>query len=143
MITNFISKPLPCSEKDFESVKNYIQEFELDDRSLVRDEFLVLKEKDEVLGFGRVRRYQDFSEMCSLGIITKNRNKGLGKILSLALIESTKHPLYLVCIIPNYFENLGFSICKDYPIEMQDKLNYCTNSLVVEEPYVVMKLTRP
>ena len=56
-----------------------------------------------------------------------------------ALIEKTNQTIYLVCIIPEYFENFGFTICNSYPEEINDKLKYCTESLVVPEKYVVMR----
>lgn len=131
--------PLACSDKDFELVKKYIADFELDDRQLKQEEFLTLHENGILIGFGRVREFPDFSEMCSLGIIPDHRNSGSGKTLFKALIKKAKKTMYLACIIPSYFEEFGFTICSSYPKEMQEKLNYCTQNLIVEEAYVVMK----
>ena len=128
-----------CNAEYFEQVKSKIDEFELDNRELKAEEFLVIKNREGLLGFGRVREHADFSEMCSMGIIEAKRFSGLGKQLAQALIEKATQPLYLVCIIPEYFETLGFSICKDFPIALQDKLDYCTHSLPVDEKYVVMR----
>lgn len=139
MISSEAISLIPCSEQDFPLVKKFIQAYELDSRALLRSEFLVLKKQNELLGFGRIRNYEGFSELCSLGVVAKNRHLGYGKLISKQLIQSNTQPLYLVCIIPAYFESLGFKICSDYPKEIQDKLNYCTNSLCVAEPYVVMK----
>ena len=49
-----------CSTKDFELVKKYIAEFELDDRQLQQKEFVTLRDESGLLGFGRVREYADF-----------------------------------------------------------------------------------
>ena len=138
MLTNS-RETTDCSNEDFELVKNHIAEFELDDRKLHREEFVTLSDASGLLGFGRVREYSDFSEMCSLGVITKERSKGIGKILSHAMIRKARKSIYLVCIIPSYFEPMGFRICKDFPPEIQEKLDYCIDSLHVEEEYVVMK----
>lgn len=127
-----------CSTSQFEQVKTLIQEYELDDRVLKQEEFLVINSSEGLLGFGRVRELEGFSEMCSLGILTHKRSKGLGKMLTEAIIQKAKQPIYLVCIIPEYFSEFGFKLCSQYPAQMQDKLNYCTESLVVPEPYVVM-----
>lgn len=136
-------EPLPipkaCSVDDFEQVKKYISDFELDDRRLKQEEFLTLHENGVLIGFGRVREFSNFSEMCSLGIIPDHRNTGLGKILFQTLIKKAKKTMYLTCIIPSYFEEFGFTVCTTYPKEMQEKLNYCTQNLIVEEEYVVMK----
>lgn len=116
-----------------------MKEFELDDRNLRCDQFLVAKKNDELLGFGRIRRHNGCDEFCSLGIIESKRFTGIAKELILARIKIATQPIYLVCIIPDYFEALGFKIVTSYPPEMADKLNYCTSELVVPENYVVMK----
>lgn len=135
--SNYATKK--CSELEFESVKKYIKEFELDDQMLKQKEFLTISNESGLLGFGRLREYGSFSELCSLGVIKKERGKGIGKKLSKALIEQIAQPIYLVCIIPSFFIKYGFSICTDFPREIREKLNYCVSSLSVEEPYVVMK----
>lgn len=128
-----------CSPHQFELIKKYIAQFELDDRSLHPSQFLVASVNNTIVGFGRIREYTNCAEMCSLGVIVPERHKGVGTELSTALMKKTKLPLYLVCIIPDYFKKLGFEICNQYPSELLDKLNYCTSSLVVPETYVVMK----
>lgn len=128
-----------CTSNQFQIIKKYISQFELDDRSLSHEQFLVATQSNQILGFGRIREYENCSELCSLGVIEPERNKGIGKALTNALITKVKQPLYLVCIIPEFFEPLGFAICDTYPSPLQNKLDYCTNELVVPETYVVMK----
>lgn len=128
-----------CSLKEFEEVKQKIEDFDLDNRNLKVEEFLVIKNSNGLLGFGRVREFETCSEMCSLGIIEGKRDSGLGKLLTEALIAKAQKTIYLVCIIPHYFEPFGFKPCDTFPAEIQDKLNYCTESLVVPETYVVMR----
>ena len=77
--------------------------------------------------------------MCSLGLLTKERNKGIAKLLVQHLIDVSTQPLYLVCIIPEFFTPFNFKIVNEYPPELQNKLEYCIHNLVVEEEYVVMK----
>lgn len=55
------------------------------------------------------------------------------------LVLKAEQPLYLVCIIPEFFKPFGFEVVELYPIELSEKLNYCTSELVVKETYVVMK----
>lgn len=106
---------------------------------MLKHEFLVVTENHELLGFGRIRNYTNCSELCSLGVVEPERLKGIGKELVKQLILKAEQSLYLVCIIPEYFERIGFKIVTEYPPEMADKLNYCTAELVVPENYVVMK----
>lgn len=104
-----------------------------------RIQFLVVKENNELIGFGRIRRHKGCDEFCSLGVLEKKRFNGIAKLLIEARIKIATQPIYLVCIIPNYFKKLGFVIVREYPDEIADKLNYCTSELVVPEEYVVMK----
>lgn len=128
-----------CGSADFDLVKRYVAELELDDRAMLQEQFLVLKDaQGRLAGFGRVREYDSCSEMCSLGILPGQRSKRLGKELVKQMIKKARQQTYLVCIIPSYFKEFGFSICSSYPPEMQDKLDYCLDSLAVPEPYVVM-----
>lgn len=92
-----------------------------------------------MVGFGRIRNRENCCELCSLGVTEPERLKGIGKQLVQSLIKQAKQPLYLVCIIPAYFEPFGFDEVEEYPEAMQEKLNYCTSELVVPEKYVVMK----
>lgn len=128
-----------CSAVNFELVKKHIAEYELDDRQLKQSEFVTLSDHTGLLGFGRLREYEGFTEFCSLGILAGKRSKGFGKLLCEVLIEKAPTTIYIVCVIPAYFEPMGFEICSEYPKEILDKLNYCTDSLHVEESYVVMR----
>lgn len=128
-----------CNDASFELVKRYIRDFELDDRQLLPEEFITFTRSSKLLAFGRARKHNGFYELCSLGVVESERKKGLGKKVIETLIERHPHPLYLVCTIPHFFESLGFSICDEYPPEMQEKLDYCVFGLPVEEKYVVMK----
>ncbi len=111
----------------------------MDDRELEQHQFLAAKEKNELLGFGRIRVRENCYELCSLGVTEPNRLQGLGKKLVSDLILKASGPLYLVCIIPGFFTPFGFKVVSDYPAEMQEKLDYCTSELIVPETYVVMK----
>ncbi len=129
-------------ENNFEFIKHHIQLFELDNRELDNNEFLVATFNNHIVGFGRIRNYELCCELCSLGIIETERLKGIGKQLVLELIKKNDKPLYLVCIIPDFFKPLGFVVVNEYPVELHNKLNYCTSELSVPENYVVMKYTK-
>ena len=114
----------------------------MDNRDLKKEQFVIAKEENKILGFGRIRKHKDCDEMCSLGIIVSERNKGLAKLLIKENIKLSTQPLYLVCIIPELFIPFGFKIIAEYPPEIKNKLDYCTTDLVVEEEYVVMKYSK-
>ena len=131
-----------ATQQDFDFIKEHIRLFDLDNRDLQFQQFIVAKLNDEILGFGRIRKHRGLDEFCSLGIVEPYRQQGIAKALILERITLATQPIYLCCIIPELFEPFGFTIVTDYPLEMLDKLNYCTGELVVEEPYVVMALSR-
>jgi N-acetylglutamate synthase-like GNAT family acetyltransferase len=131
-----ISQAMP---EDFELIKAYIQKFDLDNRELSYNQFTIAKRNDQIVGFGRIRKHDACDEFCSLGVLESKRFNGIAKALVKARIKIATQPIYLVCIIPEFFEPLGFKVVEEYPKEIQNKLDYCTSELVVEETYVVMK----
>ncbi len=129
--------------QEFNFIKDHITKFELDDRELNKEEFLIVKDvKDNIFAFCRIRKHKGCDEMCSLGVVGDQRGKGYAKMLLNELIKRSTQPLYLACIIPKMFIPLGFEIVTDYPSELKDKLNYCTSELVVPEEYVIMKYSK-
>ncbi len=130
------------TEKEFQQICEYIHEFELDDRVLQRSEFAAAFLGDQLLGFGRLRVHADCTELCSLGVVTPYRRKGIGKAIVKELISKAPSMIYLVCIIPEFFTPLGFTIINKYPPSIKDKLDYCISELVVPETYVVMQLLK-
>jgi|ERR1043165_1583915 N-acetylglutamate synthase-like GNAT family acetyltransferase len=130
------------SSSEFQRIKSYIREFELDDRCLQAEEFSAAFRGEELVGFGRLRKHADCTELCSLGVVTPHRRQGIGKALVADLIRRSETNIHLVCIIPGFFEPFGFRISKSYPSSIRDKLNYCISSLAVPETYVAMVLQK-
>ena len=128
------------TDQEFQDICNYIHEFELDDRILLKQEFTAAFRDNKLVGFGRLREHADCTELCSLGVVAQHRRKGIGKALTAELVCKAPLNLYLVCIIPEFFVPFGFKIVKNFPSQIQNKLDYCTQELLVPETYVVMKL---
>lgn len=127
---------------DFEIIKTHLSEFELDDREIEKEQFVIAKKDNVIVAFCRMRKHNGCDELCSLGVIEAERGKGYAKLLLNELIKTSTQPLYLACIIPHFFEPLGFKIVSEYPAELLDKLNYCTSQLCVPEKYVAMKFIK-
>lgn len=131
------------SDKDFDLIRNYIHAFELDDRGLKKEDFRAAFDQQELRGFGRLRKHPDCTELCSLGVVTPHRNKGIGKAITAELIRTAPlTTIYVVCIIPHFFVPFGFKEVSTYPVSIKEKLEYCTQSLPVPEPYVAMCLQK-
>lgn len=126
--------------KEFEQIKNYIQEFSLDNRNLKQTQFIVAMCDKIVVGFGCLLQHIDCMELCSLGVVPLHRKKGVGKKIIAELINQTSQPIYLVSTIPDFFHPFSFKKTDDYPASIHRKLIYCTNELAVIEQYIVMRL---
>ncbi|MCW3085692.1 MAG: hypothetical protein JWP12_3058 [Bacteroidetes bacterium] len=130
------------NEKEFQQICGYIREFELDNRNLQQQEFTAAYRDDELVGFGRLRLHADCTELCSLGVVTDHRKQGIGKAIVAELIRRAPAMLYLVCIIPDYFQPFGLVVVQNYPASIKNKLQYCTQELVVPELYTAMLLQK-
>lgn len=127
------------SDADFKQIRDYIRDFELDDRELKKEEFCAAFSDGQLLGFGRLRKHADCLELCSLGVAEAYRHQGIGTAVTKELIRRAAQSIYLVCIIPEFFTPFGFYQVKEFPSSIQQKLDYCTQSLPVPETYVAMK----
>lgn len=127
-----------ASENDFTIISHLIQKANLDDVALRVNEFLLLKEHDSIIGLGRIRRHGSVQELCSLTVLEKWRNSGLGKKLIAALTESFSEPVYAVTEIPDYFAKSGFKITENYPEVLNDKLQRCVSCYNCNAPVVMV-----
>lgn len=140
-----------CKEEQFDIVKNYITQMQLDNRNLVYKDFVVALLQNKIVGFGRLRIYKNCAEISSIGVIENCRRKGIGKKIIFSLInifyqknKFNRKNLYVVTIIPDYFLKFGFIATNDNLCEeIQEKLEYCTKELYVPEKYVIMRLNSP
>lgn len=139
----FLKNP---SQKEFRKICLLINEFELDNRDLKKEQFTVAIHEGELVGFGRLREHADCYELCSLGVIPSFRKKGIGKAIVNRLIEPDSYRgsknIYLVCIIPEYFKPFGFQSVKKCPASVKDKIEYCTSELKVPEKYLAMVMQK-
>lgn len=129
------------TDKEFKQICLFITEFELDNRDLKKEQFIVALSDNELIGFGRLREHTDCLELCSLGVVTSYRRQGIGKAIVTKLIENFSKNIYLVCIIPDFFIPFGFQKVEIFPVSIQNKIEYCTSELIVPEPYVAMLLS--
>ncbi|MBL7931535.1 MAG: GNAT family N-acetyltransferase [Bacteroidia bacterium] len=128
-----------CKAHQFKSVELSVKELDLDDRQMSPEQFMVVEEEGKLMGFVRLKKYRDFAELCTLGVLEQFRFKGIATELVKTIKETANCPLYLVSTLPDFFSKLGFVECENYPTEIHQKLAYCKANLPVDEKYVVMR----
>jgi N-acetylglutamate synthase-like GNAT family acetyltransferase len=136
MSTTIIHQP---SESEFEQVKKYARQFNLDDENMERSQFKVLLSDNKLAAFGRLKVHKDAIELCTLGVVEEFRGKKLGEALVRDFINQINQDLYLVTVIPTFFSKMGFKEVKEYPASIKEKTEMCGTKHHVDEVYVVMK----
>ena len=127
------------NEKEFEQVKQLIEDFWLDNEDMKPEQFKVLLDSGKLIAFGRLREHNEATELCTLGVAKDYRCKGYGKEMVKHLINWTKRDVYVVTVIPEFFSKLGFSFIGKYPLPIQKKLENCSANYDVGVPYRAMK----
>lgn len=132
-----------ASIDDIPSIAKVVEQLQLDSLHLNHEQFIVAKLNMKIIGFGRLRNHADALELCSLGVLPEYRNQGIARLLVSGLLDRAgEQPVYVVCIIPDYFKKLGFAETTSFPESLQAKINYCTTILGgcdAGENYVVMR----
>jgi N-acetylglutamate synthase-like GNAT family acetyltransferase len=136
MNTTIIHQP---TESEFEQVKKYARQFDLDDENMEMSQFKVLLANNKLAAFGRMKVHKDGIELCTVGVVEEFRGKKLGQALVRDFIKSTKQDIYLVTVIPDFFNKMGFKEVKEYPASIKEKSEMCGTKHHVDETYVVMK----
>ena len=123
-------------------IHHHVKDFVLDAEDLQKEQFLIARHKNTLIGFGRLRKHKDCTELCTLGVLPEHRGKGVGKKITNKLIKKAHSEIYVVCIIPNFFQKFGFEIVKNYPSSIARKHHLCTTKFIVDEAYCVMRFSR-
>lgn len=115
----------PASEKDMPVIEHLAKSFDLDCEDLSWKQFVVAKNNDAIIGFGRLRSYPDCTEVATVGVVPEERNKGVGTAIVNKLIQIGPKEIFVTCVIPNFFSRLGFETVKQYPSVLQKKVDFC------------------
>ena len=131
------------TEYEMETVRQFTRDFDLDSEGLKKEQFIIAKSNNRVIGFGREKKHQHFNEISTLGVVHAFRNQGIGKSIVTVLIKRIKHKtIYVVTIIPDYFCQFGFKTINELPDSLKAKSEFCgsfSNSDIVS----IMKLNKP
>ena len=131
-----------ANESDMLVIQQVAKQLDLDCKALSADQFLVAKSDNRILGFGRIRRYADCSEIATVGVVPEVQQKGIGTLLVKALIAKGPAELFVTCVVPYFFNKLGFKLVKQYPAVLQKKVDFCKEYDFTDEQLFVMKFTK-
>jgi len=126
----------------FEEVKKYVEKFWLDNDNMQPEQFRILLDDSKLVAFGRLRKNNDATELCSLGVLEEYRHHGMGSALVKHLLSIASSDVYVVCVIPGFFKKQGFNTVTEFPSSIQKKRDLCVNHYHVGIPYEVMRFSR-
>jgi len=125
--------------KEFEQVKQLVEELWLDNETMQPEQFRVLSDDGKVIAFGRLREYEDSTELCSIGVAKEFQKRGFGDKMVKHLIGIADRDVYAVTVEPDFFAKMGFHKVNSYPDSLKHKVELCTKEYHVDRPYFAMK----
>ncbi|OGC41029.1 hypothetical protein A2438_01940 [candidate division WOR-1 bacterium RIFOXYC2_FULL_46_14] len=128
----------PAKEIEMGTVRELAEQFNLDSEEMPVSEFIVAEDKGSIVGFVRLKDNRTCFELTSLGVVTSNRNLGIGKKLVEAVAKKQPDNLYLATIIPDFFTKLGFKTVKESTECMKKEPAWC-EGCPAPERCVIMK----
>jgi N-acetylglutamate synthase-like GNAT family acetyltransferase len=135
--TNIVFKQ--PDEKEFEQVKQMVDEFWLVNENMLSEQFHVILNNSKVIAFARLKEKDDATELGTLGVAKELRRKGWGSKMVLHLLGLAKRDVYVVTTLFDFNAKLGFKLVDDYPESVRKNLETCRKDYHVPEPYFVMK----
>lgn len=124
---------------DLPDIMELLEDLNLDMEDLHYTQFLVVKDKGEMIAAGRIRLHEDgLPELCSLGVHPEYRSRGIGKGIVCGLLE--KYPqskVWLLSEIPDFFEKTGFVKTDELPEILEDKSRRCRELYACSNPVVM------
>ena len=107
---------------DMPIIVKMIGEFCLDFEELHPEQFVVADEDGKMLGFGRLKSYDDAVEMGCLGVLHERRNQGIGRMIIDELVRRGPDTIWVTTDLPGYLSPLGFQETDDMPDSIARKL---------------------
>lgn len=99
-------------EKDLPSIMVLIRSERADGREISCNQFLIAKDKDEIIGCARIKELDNCLELGSLVVRPQYRNMGIGgKLVREILIKDKRRPVYLLCLaqMASFYSRAGFN----------------------------------
>ena len=99
----------PAYKSDQSAIMEVLKEAELLYPYNVLEGFMVAEEGLQIVGVVRLQEINGIIFLTSLGVRTAWRDQGIASALLKAVSRSTKKPIYLYTVIPEFFTRFGFA----------------------------------
>jgi N-acetylglutamate synthase-like GNAT family acetyltransferase len=140
---------ISASPEDLPIIEYLAKGFELDCEDLDWNQFVIAKRKNDLVAFGRLRKHhsaekpqEDCIEIATVGVVAAERGKGVGTLIVKELISRSASDIFLTCVIPHFFEKIGFHIVKQFPSALQKKVDFCKSCNFKDDQIFIMKLKK-
>ena len=124
---------------DMEAISHEAKLLDLDCQDMNADQFVVARKENKIVGFGRIKKYNDCVEVSTVGVVPDHQRMGIGTLVVNELLRTIKDEVYVICVIPEYFSRFGFVTVKEFPNVLLDKCNFCHSFGYKEGEVFVMK----
>jgi len=121
----------PASREDMPLIRECVRRFRLDSEALEAEQFITVRQGDEIIAFGRIKPYGgDVYELGCVGVVEGQRGRGLGRLVVQELIERfPTDAVYITTDLTEYFEKLGFTRTNTLPRPLAEKIQTVCDKL--------------
>lgn len=113
--------------EDLPFIRRGAAAWRLDDERLAARQFVVaVDEAGRRVGFGRVKPYEGFHELGTVGVAPRWRGRGVGELIVRRLIRDfPDRVVWITTDLIAYFERFGFRLRARGPLELGAKIRDC------------------
>jgi N-acetylglutamate synthase-like GNAT family acetyltransferase len=111
-----------ATNRDMPCIVRMIGEFHLDYENLQPQQFIVVEDEGEMIGFGRLKPYTDATELGCVGVLHERRKQGIGKMIVDELLARGPREIWITTDLPEYFRPMGFTESDRVPVSIVKKL---------------------
>ena len=126
---------------DMQMIESYVEKFRLDNENLNFEQFIVAEKNGSIIGFGRIKTYEDCFELGCIAVLEAYRKRSIGSAIVKRLIKDfPSDDIWITTDIPEYFQRFGFKSTTDAPQEILDKIKRVCRSR--QHPNAIIMLLR-
>jgi N-acetylglutamate synthase-like GNAT family acetyltransferase len=105
----------PAGKTDYDAIKKLLRELDLFYAALMMEGFWVAEKEGKIIGAAQLQDHGDFFFLGSLGVLAKERKKGVAATLLEKALGKADKDIYLYTIIPDFFRKFKFKIVSPLP----------------------------